>query len=257
MSSSCACSRSTGFARAPCCYRCLRCATGLIRCEDRPFASLSGSLTHVFRVVCHFEWVPLRSSQNNVLARRLAKAKAKVRVGVGVGLGLGLASLGYSRISPVKWSNQQVLPPSAGPRTLTWERGSDVAAVLCEQAGPLAQLLAQNEHVWVHWRLAAADTGGRDGGDAEVAAAAMCLERVAAGTPGARPYDGKNWFPFDAQAIQLLQPSIPDPAAATAAAAAAAAAAWGDAAGGWHLSMQYSFPLGLLRAATHKVPSRP
>jgi hypothetical protein len=125
-----------------------------------------------------------------------------------------------------------------------------VAVVLCAQAGPLAQLLAQNEHVWVHWRLAAADTGAR--GDAEAAtAAAMCLERVAVGTPGARPYDGKNWFPFEARVMQLLQSSIPDPAAATA-----AAAAEGDAPGRWHLSMQYSLPLGLLRAATHKVPSR-
>jgi hypothetical protein len=34
--------------------------------------------------------------------------------------------------------------------------------------------------------------------------AALCLERVAAHTAGARLYDGKNWFPFSHDASQLL-----------------------------------------------------
>ena len=42
------------------------------------------------------------------------------------------------------------------------------------------------------------------GVQASPAVAALCLERVAAHTAGARLYDGKNWFPFSHDASQLL-----------------------------------------------------
>ena len=67
-------------------------------------------------------------------------------------------------------------------------------------ASPLKELMDSHEHLWIHWRLSSEHSD-----NASNNVVALGLQCTDAGTEGAKPYDGKNWFPFTAQAMSTLQ----------------------------------------------------